>query len=262
LVAAIGGAAILSLFPQGTELFGFYGIGLAIGFFAYFLTLVVLVGISKNFDADWFLDGRRKDPAPGYSIPGDIAPTTHPMALTPQPSTFHGVNPGTTQQFFIGQGVSQPLSVPLSAEINPNAQLVIDTCKAVWPSKKNACNFFAIEVANRLGITLTGVADDIVDQIKGAGWSQLADGPGASDAAARGKFVIAGMKAADFTSPRTEGHVAIVVAGPMNPGGWAPAGYWGSTDSGVANNGGAGNPISLCFRKEDAANIVYACRDI
>jgi hypothetical protein len=60
LLGAIGGTAVLALFPAKSDLFGAYGVGLAIGFFGYFMVLVVLVGVSKNFDVDWFLDGRRK----------------------------------------------------------------------------------------------------------------------------------------------------------------------------------------------------------
>ncbi len=66
LVGVLGGAAVLALFPAQTPLFGAYGIGLALGFFAYFILLLILVGISPNFSADWFLDGRRKDPQTGF----------------------------------------------------------------------------------------------------------------------------------------------------------------------------------------------------
>jgi hypothetical protein len=59
LVGVIGGGAVLALFPKGTVLFGAYGIGLAVGFFAYFWTLVFLVWRSKGFTTAWFLDGRR-----------------------------------------------------------------------------------------------------------------------------------------------------------------------------------------------------------
>ena len=62
IVGVLGGGAILALFPAGSDLFGGYGIGLAIGFFGYFLTLLVLVGLSPNFNVDYFLDGRRKKP--------------------------------------------------------------------------------------------------------------------------------------------------------------------------------------------------------
>lgn len=43
LITAVGAGAVLSLFPAGTDLFGAYGIGLAVGFFAYLVLLVVLV---------------------------------------------------------------------------------------------------------------------------------------------------------------------------------------------------------------------------
>ncbi|HVE86324.1 MAG TPA: hypothetical protein VND93_25885 [Myxococcales bacterium] len=59
LIGAIGGGAVLALFPAKTDLFGAYGIGLGIGFFGYFLLLVILVSVSEGFHAAWFLDGRR-----------------------------------------------------------------------------------------------------------------------------------------------------------------------------------------------------------
>ena len=83
LLGILGGSAVLKLFPQESNLFGAYGIGLAIGFFLYFLVLIILVGVSKNFDVDWFLDGRRKladgkmyVPAIGEHSPGGIAMDT------------------------------------------------------------------------------------------------------------------------------------------------------------------------------------------
>jgi len=60
VIGVIGGGAVLALFPARTDLFGAYGIGLFIGFFAYFLILVVLVSISKEFGVNFFIDGRRK----------------------------------------------------------------------------------------------------------------------------------------------------------------------------------------------------------
>lgn len=69
LFGVIGGTAVLALFPARSELFGAYGIGLAIGFFLYFVTLVVFVALSNNFGADWFLDGRRKRPEEPWYVP-------------------------------------------------------------------------------------------------------------------------------------------------------------------------------------------------
>src|SRR5215813_3274953 len=69
LIGVLGGGAVLALFKAETDLFGAYGIGLAAGFFLYFILLIVLVAISKNFDADWFLDGRRRLPDGQFVIP-------------------------------------------------------------------------------------------------------------------------------------------------------------------------------------------------
>ncbi|HEV2816409.1 MAG TPA: hypothetical protein VGW40_04200 [Allosphingosinicella sp.] len=90
VIGAIGGAAVLNLFPVAGDLFGPYGIGLAIGFFLYFIVLLGLVGKSENFDADWFLDGRRKNPADGWGYASQTQPRP-PMA---QPPGLHGTNPG------------------------------------------------------------------------------------------------------------------------------------------------------------------------
>jgi len=58
LIGAVGGAAVLALFPEKTDLFGAYGIGLASGFFLYFFILVILVNKAPGFTSAWFLDSR------------------------------------------------------------------------------------------------------------------------------------------------------------------------------------------------------------
>jgi hypothetical protein len=75
LIGVIGGAGVLKLFDTGTDLFGAYGIGLAIGFFGYFLVLVGLVYQSPNFTADWFLDGRRKRAVEPWWVPEEVRQT-------------------------------------------------------------------------------------------------------------------------------------------------------------------------------------------
>lgn len=80
LIGVLGGAAVLALFPAQTALFGAYGIGLAIGFFTYFILLLLLVAISPNFSMDWFLDGRRVNPGPNIGY-GEV--TQRPMGAQP-----------------------------------------------------------------------------------------------------------------------------------------------------------------------------------
>jgi hypothetical protein len=79
LVGIIGGGTVLTLFPASTDLFGAYGVGLAVGFFGYFLALCVMVSTSPNFSVDWFLDGRRKKPTEDQIIPPGTAATITSM---------------------------------------------------------------------------------------------------------------------------------------------------------------------------------------
>jgi hypothetical protein len=69
MLTAIGGAAVTALFRSGSDLFGAYGIGLAVGFFLYYAILNTMVARSPNFDSDFFLDGRRKRPIEPFYIP-------------------------------------------------------------------------------------------------------------------------------------------------------------------------------------------------
>lgn len=79
VLGIIGGGLVVSLFPAQSDLFGAYGIGLFIGFFAYYLILAISVQISQNFNVDWFLDGRRRTPAPGWEIPDAVRKTVGAM---------------------------------------------------------------------------------------------------------------------------------------------------------------------------------------
>jgi hypothetical protein len=81
IIAIIGGGAILTLFPEKTDLFGAYGIGLFIGFFGYFLYLNMSVWRSENFNIDWFLDGRRKKVSGDWEIPEGTRQTVTSMNL-------------------------------------------------------------------------------------------------------------------------------------------------------------------------------------
>jgi hypothetical protein len=61
VIGALGGAAVLALFPAGSDLFGAYGIGLAVGFFVYVLILIVAMLRSVGWKglAD---EGEKKNP--------------------------------------------------------------------------------------------------------------------------------------------------------------------------------------------------------
>jgi hypothetical protein len=83
VIGAVGGAAVLALFPAGTDLFAAYGIGVACGFFLYFVALCLMVKASPNFDVDWFLDGRRTKPRDDQTTEG-VDRTTHAFLIPPK----------------------------------------------------------------------------------------------------------------------------------------------------------------------------------
>jgi hypothetical protein len=83
VVAIIGGGVVVNLF-QEPALFGAYGIGLFLGFFGYFVSMLLLIRSSDNFDADFLLDGRRRVlDGSGFYIPGAAEGFVRP-AMIPQ----------------------------------------------------------------------------------------------------------------------------------------------------------------------------------
>lgn len=54
VIGAVGGAAVTSLFKSESEIFGWYCIGLAIGFFAYFIVGIIAEG--KQNAAGWMME--------------------------------------------------------------------------------------------------------------------------------------------------------------------------------------------------------------
>jgi len=74
LVGAVGGAGVMAFFDEKTVAFAFYGFGLAVGFFGYFLVLLLFVALSKAVTIDFFLgttDGVKPmgDRAKGFDPP-------------------------------------------------------------------------------------------------------------------------------------------------------------------------------------------------
>jgi|ERR1700722_7951954 hypothetical protein len=48
VIAALGGGAILRLFSAGSQVFSYYSIGLAVGFFGYVAVLLIIGAFSKS----------------------------------------------------------------------------------------------------------------------------------------------------------------------------------------------------------------------
>ncbi len=138
-----------------------------------------------------------------------------------------------------------------------SGERVIQACEAEWPKDKTDCSAFVRDVAGRLGVTLTGNADSIVDEICGAGWERLHDGVAASHAADAGRLVIAGLKGGDQEIPSVHGHVVVVVSGLLANGKY-PSAYWGR----LGGIGDKNKTINWAWRAGDRDHVIYAARAI
>lgn len=56
VIAAVGGGAVAANYKPETEVFGYYSVGLAVGFFLYFIVGLIMEG--KASAGGWMMDGR------------------------------------------------------------------------------------------------------------------------------------------------------------------------------------------------------------
>lgn len=155
------------------------------------------------------------------------------------------------------ENASAVRSTASAATVQSKAEKVIEECEKAWPGNKSDCSGFMKEVAGALGVTLTGQADDIVNQIQGPGWEVIADGPAAHAKAESGAFVVAGLKGKDHVPARANGHVVVVVKGHLAHGKY-PTAYWGT----LGGVGERNQTLNYACRESDRDRIIYRSRTI
>jgi hypothetical protein len=145
---------------------------------------------------------------------------------------------------------------PLPEKIqDSHPQEIINECERNFEVYKADCSGFVKAVATKFGIDLTGQADSIVNQIQQPDWTKLLDGVEAKAKADAGWLVVAGLKSSNHNPPRTNGHVVIVVSGPLANGKY-PTGYWGT----LGGVGRKSTTINYAWRDPDRDNVVYAAK--
>lgn len=135
------------------------------------------------------------------------------------------------------------------------AQQVIDACESEFDAHSGDCSGFLKAVAADLGIQLTGLADQICDEIQGEDWTALTDGVAAKEMADAGSFVVAALKGADNVPPQSHGHVAVVVAGPLAHGKY-PSGYWGK----LGGVGCKNQTLNYAWNAASRDKVIYAAK--
>jgi hypothetical protein len=138
---------------------------------------------------------------------------------------------------------------------------IINACKQLRaiPANARECNEFVIAVAASFEITLTGIADQIIEEITGDGWTQhWTDGQAASAAAETGSLVLGGMTSEALGS--AHGHVVIVVKGPLANAKY-PTAYWGTENPLIRPFGALGKTVNFSFSFNDRDRVIYASRE-
>lgn len=125
-------------------------------------------------------------------------------------------------------------------------QRIIQACEAEFNAHDNDCSGFVRAVSHDLGITLTGLANQIVDEIQAAPWTIVSDGVQAKAQADLGFLVIGGLK------ENPHGHVVVVVTGPLAAGKY-PTAYWGR----LGSIGKKNTTINWAWNLQDRDKVIY-----
>jgi hypothetical protein len=135
---------------------------------------------------------------------------------------------------------------------------VREACEACFEAHKGDCSGFARAVADKLEVTLQGLADQIVDSLRaGQGWTPLPDGIAAAKSAHDGKLVMAGLRGSEQAHPDAHGHVVVIVDGPLAHDAY-PSAYWGK----LGGTGAKDKTINWAWTAEDRDRVFYAAHDL
>lgn len=138
------------------------------------------------------------------------------------------------------------------------ADPVTAACAREFPAHSGDCSGFVKAVGAVLGVTIEGMANDIVDALRAGGaWVKLADGPAALTSAQAGQLVVAGLRGDEQTAPNAHGHVVVVVDGPLARDLY-PTAYWGQ----LGGTGAQSKTINYAWTAQDRDRVTYAAHKL
>jgi hypothetical protein len=138
------------------------------------------------------------------------------------------------------------------------ADPVSAACVREFPAHSGDCSGFVRAVGTDLGVTIKGMANEIVDALRAGGaWVKLADGPAALASAQAGQLVVAGLRGDEQAVPNAHGHVVVVVDGPLARDLY-PSAYWGQ----LGGTGAAGKTINYAWTAQDRDRVTYAAHKL
>ena len=128
-------------------------------------------------------------------------------------------------------------------------------CEDCFEANRKNCSGFVAAVGHRLGKPIAGMANEMVDTIRGGGnWRVLTNGKEAGLLAEAGDFVIGGMRGDEQLNHDVHGHVVVVVGGQELAHGRYPAAWWGS----LGGQPGRNETVNWAWTEADRDRVTYA----
>jgi hypothetical protein len=138
------------------------------------------------------------------------------------------------------------------------ADPVTAACVREFAAHSGDCSGFVRAVSADLGVTIDGMANDIVDTLRAGGaWVKLADGRAALASAQAGQLVVAGLRGDEQAAPKAHGHVVVVVDGPLARDLY-PSAYWGQ----LGGTGAQDKTINYAWTAHDRDRVTYAAHKL
>lgn len=132
---------------------------------------------------------------------------------------------------------------------------VLDAARLHFEAYANNCSGFVRAVAGTLGVGagMSGNADSQIDHMRSS-WQTLSREE-AIERAAQGAFVVAGLRSDEHASPRTHGHVAVVVPGELYRGTYPRV--WSGSLGGIAGRSEGDRSVGQIWRVDDRDRVQY-----
>lgn len=167
------------------------------------------------------------------------------------------VSEGYSARLSSVRSLQAPGAIPITASTKDTIKQSCDRLLKI-PRHAADCSGFVKAVCSEFGVTLTGQANNIVDQLSAAtGWTELGSdaqaGQRAAEAAMRGELVIGGRKEAG------NGHVVVVEGSPLDHSKY-PFAYWGKLNDPV--NAGFNKTVNWAWDSESRDSVTYASRRV
>ncbi len=133
-----------------------------------------------------------------------------------------------------------------------SAASVGDAVASAYAANYADCSGFLRDVALRLGYSLSGNADALVDTFRRS-WREIDGIALAMQEVRAGRFVVAGLRSDEHAPKRQNGHVAVIVDGPLYQGKY-PRCWCGSIGS--AQSKGT-KSVGEVWNQTDRDNVGY-----